>query len=340
MPDLRFFQDLGPVSLQVLADLTGAVLSDPSRAGQPMRSAAPLNRAGGDSVSFLSDRRYVADLASTASGACFLTAADAGLAPEGCVALITPTPQAAFAVAAGSLYQPLRHGAGASIHPTATFEAGVDLAPGVVVGPGASIGAGTVIGANASIGPGVAIGRNCQIGANVSIGFALIGDGVRILAGARIGEAGFGVAGSATGAIDVPQLGRVIIQDGVTLGAGTCVDRGAFEDTTIGENTKIDNMVQIAHNVVIGRNCVIAAQTGLSGSVTVGDGVAFGGQAGIADHITIGSRARIAGSAGVMKNVPDGETWGGFPARPIRRWLRETAVLAQLAAGREKGNRP
>ena len=336
MPDRRFFIASPPVSLAQMAALTGASLADGIVGEALVAQVAPLGSAGGDAVTFLGDRRYSKLLSQTKAMACFVSAQFANEVPKGCVALVTPRPQAAFALAANLLVQPRLHDHTSAIHPDAELEDGVILSPGVVVGSGAQIGSGTVIGANATIGPGVAIGRGCQISANVTIGFALIGDGVRVLAGARIGEAGFGVAGAATGAIDVPQLGRVIIQDGVTIGAGTCIDRGAFDDTVIGENTKIDNLVQIAHNVSIGRNCMIAAQTGISGSVTVGDGVAFGGQVGVADHIKIGKGAQLAGSAGVMKDIPEGETWGGFPARPIRRWLRETAMIGQLIKRSDK----
>jgi len=161
---------------------------------------------------------------------------------------------------------------------------------------------------------------------------------VRVHAGAVIGEAGFGATAGPRGVIDVPQLGRVIVQDGVTIGANTCVDRGAYDDTVIGENTKIDNLVQIAHNVVIGRNCLFAAHVGVSGSVTIGDGCMFGGRVGIADHLAIGAGARIAAASGVAKDIPAGESWGGTPARPVRQWIRETAwtaAMAQRRAGRE-----
>jgi len=182
-----------------------------------------------------------------------------------------------------------------------------------------------VLGANTVVGPGVQIGRDCRIGANVTIGFALIGDRVMILPNAAIGQAGFGVAASSTGAIDLPQLGRVILQDEVTVGACTCIDRGAYEDTVIGQFTKIDNLVQIAHNVVIGRNCALAAQTGLAGTVKVGDGVQFGGKAGVGDHLVLNDGVRLAAGALAMRDIPAGETWCGVPARPIRRFMRELA---------------
>ena len=143
------------------------------------------------------------------------------------------------------------------------------------------------------------------------------------------------MAESRQGAVDVPQLGRVILQDAVTVGANACIDRGAWEDTVVGENTKIDNLVQVAHNVRLGRNCVLAAHTGVSGSCNVGDNVMFGGRAGIADHLDIGSGAKIAAAAGVMKDVPPGQIYCGSPARPLRRFMRETAWLARMAKDRE-----
>ena len=335
MPDPRFFEDLGPVPLAELARLTGAELAD--GADRLVSRVAVLAHAGPDSVTFLSDRRYATELALTRPGACFLPSAAAALAPDGCIALITPNPQGAYALAAQRLHRP-RVGGVQAVASDARIEEDVVLGAGAVVGPAAQIGRGTRIGANTVIGPGVAIGRDCDIAPNVTIGFALIGDRVRILAGARIGEPGFGATAGPKGLIDIPQLGRVIIQDGVSIGANTTIDRGAFDDTVIGENTKIDNLVQIAHNVRVGRNCVMAAHTGISGSVTIGDGAQFGGKAGVADHVTIGNGARIGAAAGVMKDVPDGETWGGMPARPIRHWLKETAWLARMAHRREGQN--
>ena len=331
MPDRRFFDRTGPVSLEALASLAGA---EYGRGCDPVREVfevAPLDKADERCVSFLGDKRYLNDLRATCAGVVFVTARHAPDAPAGTAVLITPEPQAAWVRVASRLHAPRMLGDGPARPASAELEEDVVLAPGVVLGEGVCIGRGSRIGANTVLGPGVSIGRDCQIGSNVSISFALVGDRVRIASGVVIGEAGFGLAVSRAGALDVPQLGRVVLQDDVSVGANSCIDRGAYDDTMIGEGTKIDNLVQIAHNVRLGRGCVLAAHTGLSGSVKIGDGVQFGGQAGVADHLHIGAGAKIAGGAGVISHVPAGETWAGYPARPIRRWLREAAWVAKQA---------
>jgi UDP-3-O-[3-hydroxymyristoyl] glucosamine N-acyltransferase len=218
----------------------------------------------------------------------------------------------------------------ALVHPTARLENGVTIDPAAVIGPRAEIGAGTLIAVGAVIGPEVRIGRDCAIGANVTIVHALIGDRVIIHTGARIGQDGFGYLPGPRGHGKVPQVARVIIQDAVEIGANTTIDRGFIRDTVIGEGTKIDNLVQIAHNCEIGRHCVMAAFTGISGSVTVGDYVMMGGRVGIADNVIIGSGAMLAAGSAVLGNVPANTKWGGYPAIPAREWLKGVAVLRRL----------
>lgn len=341
MPDPRFFDSLGPALLSELAQASAAELADVSLGDRRIAYVAPLDAADGQAITFFSDIKRRDAASATRAGACFVRAEHRDFLPATCAALVTARPQAAWAAAADRLHAPRRHEAGAAaVHSDAMLEIGVELSPNVTIGQGVRVGRGTRIGPGAVIGPGVLIGRDCRIGANAVIGFALLGDGVSISAGAVVGEAGFGAALGPRGMVDLPQLGRVVIQDNVTLGANSCVDRGTFEDTTIGENTKIDNLVHVAHNVRIGRNCVLAAYTGISGSTVVGDGVAFGGKAGVADHLNIGSGASIGAAASVFKDVPDGETWTGFPARPLKRWLRETAWLSRMAGGRGTRGRP
>jgi UDP-3-O-[3-hydroxymyristoyl] glucosamine N-acyltransferase len=222
------------------------------------------------------------------------------------------------------------------VHPSAQLESGTQIEPGAVVGREAEIGRGTRIAAGAVIGYRVTIGRGCYIGPDASVTHALVGDRVILHAGVRIGQDGFGFAMGPRGHLKVPQIGRVIIQDDVEIGANSCVDRGALSDTIIGEGTKIDNLVQIGHNVVVGRHCVIVAQVGISGSTELGDFVVMGGHSGAVGHIKIGLGAQIAGAAHVKDDVPPGARMGGTPAVPLVEYGRQLAILKRLA---RKGGR-
>ena len=332
-PDARFFEQRPGLTVREVADHVGGEVL---RGGDRKVSAvAPLASAAEGDVAFLGDRRFLSALGASHAGCVIVSASAVDAAPPSAAVITTPEAQAAWARASLLFHRPVA--LTRSVAPVEVVEDdSVVLEPGVVLGVGARIGRGTRVGANTVIGPGVQIGRDCVIGSNVTIGFALIGDRVRLLAGARIGEPGFGAAGSRTGPVDVPQLGRVILQDGVSVGANSCIDRGAYDDTVIGENTKIDNLVMIGHNCVIGRNCLMAANTGISGSVTVGDGAIFGGKAGVGDHLNIGEGARVAAGAGVLQDIPAGETWSGYPAKPLRQFLRETIWLAKQASGKAR----
>lgn len=332
--DPRFFEALGPVSLGELARETGADCHGDT--GRLIKSVGSAANAGSDEICYYDAKKSPEEGAvSSNAGACFIRADFADRLPKGVAALVCPFPRLAHALAARRLIRFRDWGDESHPHTPTSIHATAQIAPTAHIGAGAAIGERTIVAPNAVIGPGVQIGRDCVIGANTSIQSALIGNGVKIYSGARIGEAGFGVMPGPGGAEDAPQYGRVILQDGVTIGANSCVDRGAFDDTILGENTKIDNLCQIAHNVVAGRNVLMASFAGISGSVTIGDGVQLGGRVGIADHVVIGDNAQIAASAGVFREIPSGETWGGVPARPVREWMREIAWL-QKQTSRER----
>jgi UDP-3-O-[3-hydroxymyristoyl] glucosamine N-acyltransferase len=331
MIDPRFYEALGPVTVRALAP-SAEIGGDADRL---VSGAAPAGRAGPDDLCYY-DGKAGAPL-QTAPAACVIAPALAHLAPNAGALILSDRPRATFARLTPALFRPRGFSDGPVLDPSARLEDGVRLAPGVVIGAGAQIGAGAVIGPNAVIGPGVAIGRRTQVGAGVSIAFSLIGDDVVILAGAAIGEQGFGVAGGAADPVDVPHLGRVIIQDRVTIGANSTIDRAVFGDTMIGEGAKIDNLCHIAHNCSIGRGVMIAAFGGISGSTQVGDGVTMGGRVGVADHRIIGAGATLAGGTGVLQDVPAGEVWSGYPAKPLRKWLREAAWLSRKAGARDEG---
>jgi UDP-3-O-[3-hydroxymyristoyl] glucosamine N-acyltransferase len=341
MTDPVFFRRAVAPSLADIAEWTGATLAEGADPARRIEGVGPLDRAGPNDLVFLDNPKYADDLVGSAAAAVLVSPRHADRAPAHMARLVTPDPYRSFAKVLAKMYpDAARPGSvfgstgvapNASIHSEARLEPGVIVDPGAVIGPRAEIGSGTVIGPNVVIGPDVRIGRDCAIGANATILCALIGDRVILHPGVRVGQDGFGFAMGPSGHLKVPQVGRVVIQDDVEIGANTTIDRGANRDTVVGQGTKIDNLVQIAHNVVIGRNCVIVSQVGISGSCELGDFVALGGQAGLAGHLKIGMGAQVGAHAGLMNDVPAGQRWIGAPAQPLKEFWREVAALRKLA---------
>jgi len=299
-------------------------------------AAAPLDRAGAGDVAFLASKRYLADFHASHAGVVLLTAEHEAVTPGPAVRIVVTDSHKAMLAAVRLLYEEPPRPAG--IDPT------VRIGAGAVLGEGAALGAHVVIGPGARIGARAVIMDGCVVGADVVIGDDVtlyprvvcypgttVGARVALHAGVVLGSDGFGYVQTPSGHEKIPHVGRCVIGDDVEIGANTTVDRGSVDDTVIGAGTKIDNLVQIGHNVRIGRRCLIMALVGVAGSTRVEDDVILAGQAGLAGHHTIGRGARVAAQAGVVGDVPAGATFTGFPARDHRAFMRATAALYRLA---------
>jgi UDP-3-O-[3-hydroxymyristoyl] glucosamine N-acyltransferase len=331
----RFFRRSGPHDLITIARVAGgsAPLQD-----LWLNGVAPLQSASPHEVSFLDNRRYASTLEQTLAGAVIVHPALEERVPAATAAIVTSEPYAAWARVA-ALFHPgptVRPG----IHPSAIVSEDALIDPTAEVGPlsvieaGAEIGRDCHIGACTVIGSGVVIGPGCRIGPRASLSHALLGARVYVYPGACIGQEGFGFAVTPDGFLTVPQLGRVILGDDVEVGANTTIDRGSTRDTVIGAGSRLDNLVQIGHNVIIGRCCVIVAQVGIAGSVEIEDFVQIGGQAAVAGHVRIGHHARIGAQAGVISDIAENATMIGSPAQPRSEFFRQIAALRQMVRRR------
>jgi len=337
MADPRFFVCKGPYTARELADISGAELK-----GNPTQSfvdVASVEQASENNVSFLDNRRYISSFETSAAGICLVHPDLADRAPEGMSLLVTKEPYMGYAKVAQAFYPtpitPSIISERANIASTADIAEGVCIEAGAYIGENVKIGKRTWIKANAVLSDGVIVGEDCIVSANVTLSHTKIGNCVTIHPSSQIGQDGFGFASGPQGHVRIPQLGYVIINDHVNIGASCTIDRGAGPNTVIGAGCQIDNLVQIGHNVELGMGCVLVSQSGVSGSTKIGNYVVIAGKAGIAGHLTIGDGVTIAAKAGVMNDIEAGQTVGGFPAIAQKTWLRQIAAIRKLVKNKK-----
>ena len=336
--EARLHEDGGEGGIVLTADVIatevgGRLVGD---AAARVRGIAPLDRADGEELSFLSSPKYASLFAASRAGVVLVTPELVESPGVAKARIVVDKPHDALLALIPRFY--LAPSAEPGIHPTAVIGRGADVGSRVsigayaVIGDGARIEDDVVIDAHAVIGAGVVVGAKSHLyPAVTAYSGAVIGQRVILHAGARLGSDGFGYVYRGGRHEKIPHVGRCIIEDDVEIGANTTIDRGSIDDTVIGAGTKIDNLVHIAHNCRIGRLCLIMAQVGIAGSVRVEDGCIIAGQVGISGHHTIGKGSTLAAQAGVFGDIPAGETWSGYPARPHKEALRAQAALFRLA---------
>ncbi|MCQ2965318.1 MAG: UDP-3-O-(3-hydroxymyristoyl)glucosamine N-acyltransferase [Alphaproteobacteria bacterium] len=338
MPDSRFFKVAGPFTLKQLAEISGSIIAEGANPDKIFSNVCSLHEGDENSISFLLSKKYLSDLEKTKAGACIVSEEFKDKAPKGVEVLVAKEPYRAYGLVAQAFY-PNEYREETFIHekafvdPTAKIGKGCIIEAGAFVGANAEIGAHTHVCANASIEKNVILGEDCIVGMNASVQYTIAGNKVYIYPGARIGQDGFGFHMGQNGHTKIPQLGRVLIGNDVEIGANTCLDRGALDDTVIGDGSRLDNLIQFGHNVQTGKCCVVVAQAGVAGSTHLGDFVVLAGQSGIAGHLNIGSGTQIAAQSGVMRDVGPMEHLMGTPAVPAKEFMRQFATIKKLVKG-------
>lgn len=318
------------ITARVLAErLQGTLDGD---GDMQITNVASIGQAGASDVTFADSASSCTEAFASAAGV-ILVRSDAPTTTKTLIRV--KNCREAFALAMAIFHVPKSYAAGiaasARVAPDVRLGPGVCIGENVVLGQGAQIGERSVISANCVVGEGVTLGADCLLHANVTIYAQVkLGDRVMVHSGTIIGSDGFGYARGTAGIVKVPQVGDVVIEDDVEIGANVTIDRATMNSTVIGRGTKIDNQVQIGHNVVIGKFCLIAGQVGIAGSVRIGDGVTLAGKVGVVNHVEIGAHAVVGAGSLVTKDVPPGQVVWGFPARPARHAKRETVALRRL----------
>lgn len=342
----RFYGNAIPLTAHDIVTRLGVIAPKGYDPTLTFHGVGGLLDAGTTDISYchrgmLKNTHYADDVHKTRAGAILVTEDIVSLVPKSTLCLVTKAPYRDFAMLIKAFYPNLQKASQttnihptAVVDPTAVIEEGCILEAYVVVGAHATIGKNTHIMNHTTINDGCSIGENCRIHPHVTLSHCLIGHFVTIKPGSRIGQSGFGFDMDENGPIDMPQMGSVILHDYVEIGANTCIDRGSFGDTIIGAGTRMDNLVQIAHNVKMGKNCIMVAQVGVSGSTIFGNYAMAGGQAGFAGHLSIGDGARIAAQSGVMRDIPAKMDMAGSPALPARDWHKQTIALKKMIRGK------